>query len=472
MLHKRGNFVVVHTCDLTKVNSLKMERFASSTAEDIGSLLANKDAESTKKATNQATKVLREYCMEKNISPAFEQLNKTELDKLLGQFYANARRKDGTLYTKSTMNSLRYGLARYFQSENNVDFASSNKVFAAFLVDLKRNGLAKVNHHPDIAADDLHKLYSNFNLDTPKSLQQKVLFDILFHLVRRGRENLRQQSKDSFKVAIDSQNRKYVYQAIDELDKNHREKDDPSDSTTDGRMYEQPGELCPVKSFQLYLSKLHPELDSLWQRPKEAVPTDSTDNVWYCKVPVGKNTLGNFMKNISRAAGLSKEYTNHSIRATAVTLLDHSNFEARHIMRVSGHKSEASIRSYSRRLSESKQKAISDTLGQACGLTSETTRETEKGVPVSPELARLTSSQRERVHELDSPCLSHEPGALQLTSSQYEHELEALCTSPLPRASLPGSPVFHATQTNTLKNVTFASGAFSNCNVTFNFTSN
>ena len=46
------------------------------------------------------------------------------------------------------------------------------------------------------------------------------------------------------------------------------------------------------------------------------------------------------MKTISKNANLSQEYTNHSIGATAVTLLDHSNFEARHIMRVSAHKSD------------------------------------------------------------------------------------------------------------------------------------
>ena len=95
------------------------------------------------------------------------------------------------------------------------------------------------------------------------------MLDIMFHLVRRGRENLREQTKDTFAIAVDSQNRIYVYQAVDELDKDHRENDDPQNSTTDGRMYEQPGPLCPVKTFELYLSKLHPELKFLWQRPKK-----------------------------------------------------------------------------------------------------------------------------------------------------------------------------------------------------------
>ena len=106
----------------------------------------------------------------------------------------------------------------------------------------------------------------------------------MFHLVRRGRENLREHTKDTLAIAVDSQNRRYDYQlAVNELDKNHRENDDTQDSTTDGRMYEQPGPLCPVKTFELYLSKLHPELKFLWQRPKQAIQA-TDENCWCCNI--------------------------------------------------------------------------------------------------------------------------------------------------------------------------------------------
>ena len=52
---------------------------------------------------------------------------------------------------------------------------------------------------------------------------------------------------------------------------------------------------------------------------------------------VGKRTLGEKMKNTSRGAKLCKCHTNHSIWATAVTILDKSGFEAKRIMAVSGH---------------------------------------------------------------------------------------------------------------------------------------
>ena len=109
-------------------------------------------------------------------------------------------------------------------------------------------------------------------------------------------------------------------------------------------MYEKPGPNCPVVSFELYLSHLNPEF--LFQRPRRNAST--SEDLWYNNMVVGERTVGQKMKNILREAKLSKCNTNHSIRAIAVTILDKSGFEARHIMAISGHKNEARNRSYSK----------------------------------------------------------------------------------------------------------------------------
>lgn len=135
----------------------------------------------------------------------------------------------------------------------------------------------------------------------------------------------------------------------------------PDDTVGEGKMYAREGNpMCPVFSFTKYLSKLNENIDDLWQRPLDSF--NESDTVWYYKSPMGKTTLGNMMPEISRIANLSKKYTNHCIRATSITALDRAGFEARHIMRASGHKSEASIRSYSYRLSEEKKREMSDSL--------------------------------------------------------------------------------------------------------------
>ena len=100
---------------------------------------------------------------------------------------------------------------------------------------------------------------------------------------------------------------------------------------------------CPVQIFTFYLDKLNKKRVDLWQRPKKKVCVEDPDDV-----PGGRDTLNDVMKSISTAAELSKVYTNHSIRSTAVTTLDSNNIEAHHIQTVSGHKSEVTIRTYSK----------------------------------------------------------------------------------------------------------------------------
>ena len=96
---------------------------------------------------------------------------------------------------------------------------------------------------------------------------------------------------------------------------------------------------CPVATFELYLPKLHPNYEAIWKRPKDSV---HNDGFWYANAPVGNNTLGSMMTNISKWGIPSKFNSNHSIRATSITIMDECGIASRHIMKVSGHKSEIS----------------------------------------------------------------------------------------------------------------------------------
>lgn len=69
-------------------------------------------------------------------------------------------------------------------------------------------------------------------------------------------------------------------------------------------------------------------------------------------------------------AQLSTTYTNHCIRATCITVLDQKGIESRHIMSISGHKSENSIKCYSRNVSEDKKhemcSVLQNVMNSAC----------------------------------------------------------------------------------------------------------
>ena len=104
------------------------------------------------------------------------------------------------------------------------------------------------------------------------------------------------------------------------------------------------------------------------------------------------------MKTISVDCKLSQEYNNHCIRSTTVSVLNNNNVEGRHIMRVSAHKCESSIRSYSRQLMESKTREISQTLTSACAQGS------TEIVPLGTEVKQSTLNVP---NVQNSPVLTH-----------------------------------------------------------------
>jgi hypothetical protein len=123
---------------------------------------------------------------------------------------------------------------------------------------------------------------------------------------------------------------------------------------------------------------------------------------------LGVHSIGGFMKQISKMAKLAHTYTNHSVRATHITILDEAGHEARHIMRTTGHKNEASIRSYSHRLSDKKKRDISSTIAASIGLADEPNQATinqpmhgtsGNHVPQPAPNRPVASTSRPRVHQ-------------------------------------------------------------------------
>ena len=142
------------------------------------------------------------------------------------------------------------------------------------------------------------------------------------------------------------------------------------------------------------LHRLNPENEYLFQRPKAREVCE--DEVWYDNMVLGENTLGKKMKVISQQAQLSVIYTNYSIRATAVSIFDRIGFEARHIMSVSGHRSESSLTSYCKTGQNTKEK-MADSLMSVIA-SSSTSGSNTVTRPVENEVSSsllLTDSQEE-----------------------------------------------------------------------------
>ena len=95
------------------VMAKSVSRFAKVSEVDLERLVDDKDAKNTKRATKTVLRVLQQYLKEKKVS---EPQTKDGISNVLKLFYVEARKLDGTLYSKSSLNSLRFGLGRYFKA--------------------------------------------------------------------------------------------------------------------------------------------------------------------------------------------------------------------------------------------------------------------------------------------------------------------------------------------------------------------
>ena len=92
-------------------------RFAQSTDEDLERLLSEKDAANTKRSTKAAVQCLVQYLVAINKATDLGSYNVDDLASLLGAFYADARKKDGSKYKLSALKTMRFGLARHIITE-------------------------------------------------------------------------------------------------------------------------------------------------------------------------------------------------------------------------------------------------------------------------------------------------------------------------------------------------------------------
>ena len=97
------------------------------------------------------------------------------------------------------------------------------------------------------------------------------------------------------------------------------------------RLYKLYNSLCPSNR----------PLNSYYLQPLR-IPTKDQ---WYSTTPVGHTKL---VGRMCKKAGIVGYYTNHSLRATAATRLQHHNIEEQQIMERTGHRSAEAVRSYKR----------------------------------------------------------------------------------------------------------------------------
>ena len=184
------------------------------------------------------------YLAEKNL-PAIEDILDVNLPKVLFDFYTEVKKKDKTPrknpkknksnvpevkeqcenideYKNSSLKCMRAALNRYFIEKRGINiitnerFLQANEMFRGVTKKARREGRDSSEHKEAINEDEMKTLSQYFTKNMQGSLngrhlQEIVLFNIIYFIGRRGRENLRLMTKNTFKVSIDPKERKYIH---------------------------------------------------------------------------------------------------------------------------------------------------------------------------------------------------------------------------------------------------------------------
>ena len=231
--------------------NLELERFGNTTDSEKHEILEGRNAKNTNRATKSCITILRDYLSEKQL-PAVELLDIDELPDILMDFYTNLRKVDGENYKLQSLKCIRAGINRYMKAEKGIDIISSdkfvkaNEMFRGVGKQLRIHGLGSTKSTPVITENDIQKISQYFHHDImnkpdAKKIQRCVIFNIIYFFCRRGRENLYDMKWNTFQIDFDEDGHRYVYQAIDEHDKNHGI--DNPDPANEAKMYENPCKL-------------------------------------------------------------------------------------------------------------------------------------------------------------------------------------------------------------------------------------
>lgn len=412
-------------------------RFSTSTSEERQKLVDDAIPANTKKATNTWVRAFSVYCGDKPLD--LESCSEQEFAKCLEGFYADLRKQDGSCYKRASYIAARGALQRHltakgrpFKLYTGEAFVTANKILDGVLKNNKRLGLEdSVQHKEAINDADWSKIKDYFrDAETstdPVLLCRYAWFILSIHFCLRGREIQCQMKKDDLVFSTDENSVQTVTLSKDFVSKNHQ-------GGLSGSAFSSLGciqDPVQVATLSRYISFLSPKCDRLFQR---ALLTASPGaSCLYMNMPLSHNLLGRMMMTISEAASLSKKYTNHCARATAICRMKAANVEDRKICAVSGHKSAQSLQSYDR-VSSSDVRAMSNAID---GCT-------------DPVLSSKSCSS-------DSPAAKPEPNDL-------EH-----CAKPVSSASESLSSATHASDSSASSASAGSGVVLHNCqNVTFN----
>ena len=291
--------------------------------------------------------------------------NKTELCEWLCKFVSETCKGDGKEYTPRSIYLLLAGLQRHIRKLNpttdinifqDIAFKPLKNVCDAVFKQLHSKGIGtETKVTPALSQTEEDKLWETgvINLDSPTGLLRAVFFYNGKNFCLRGgieHRNLKisQLQRESVMIKGKSMG-SYVYCE-------HGSKNNQGGFASLSlqnkivRQHESTSLRCHVKILDKYLAVIPPdakENDVFYLKPVSKLSADPS-SPWFTKSPIGKNRLGEMLKEMCRDPGIAGNYTNHSLRAYGATTLFQAGCSEKLLQQRTGHRSLEALRQYER----------------------------------------------------------------------------------------------------------------------------
>jgi len=282
--------------------------------------------------------------------------------KWLCRFVMETRKTDGSEYPPATLRSLVSGLNRVLQSnkapfsvldKSDYRFRDLLKTLDSLSSELHRRGIGATKDSAKVIDPKHEDIFWEIGLlgyTTPKIIQRTVFFYVGLNFVLRGVQEQYNLVPSQF-VRVPEDKSVYdasvYYEYVELISKNnqHRFKDINMKNKCI-RAYALPGnERCVVKLLDTYLDMLPPNAPYFYMRALEKFPGDLKKS-GITNQRVGVNLLKNILPELSEKSSVGVHYTNHSLRATAITRMFTNGIPEKVIAETSGHRSTKALRCY------------------------------------------------------------------------------------------------------------------------------
>ena len=377
-----------------------------------------------------------------NLPDNFESASASKLASYLCRFYTEGRCYDTRPFSGGTLSMIPTAINRHLLecgSKINVkqdpEFITAKQVYHAELKNrtktvVRKQKKTEVTVNTPISQQDWAKLASSpaLSLNTPKTLQFKIMVDFFQYFGVKGKFALQELQKEHFVLKKTPEGNEY-FEFMDP---------DKEDYPT---MMSEPGNIhCPVYGFKKYLSHLDPKCPVFLTCPRDHKSHRSEtrpDHVWYTDRPLGLVFLADMMKNLSKEAGLSRLYTSKSFGIR--TAPDAA---------IAGDFTSGDIKTHISRLFRTD---TNNTQPQDALLTEEGTVAVVEIVPVAESTETDASGNLEVVSSISPPASSLTWKPLESSSKNSESAAVTTCNVPVVSEIISSQAIAHRRPGHTLR---------------------